>query len=128
MSDQEIEDPRFAHIKNTVLKLLDVDDSYWAELIWKEDNQTIIKDFLDTPTNIMLLIFLDPNEKLFLSLEMPSLRYMPSIVGYFLKNSPIVSAKNFKREISFGNIFDLPLNQYQTLFEEVFKFTIYSFY
>lgn len=116
---EETKDSRLDHIKIIATKLMNVSESHWSELIEKEKNEAIIKVFLDMPTIILLLIFLDEDEKLVLSLEMYSSRYKPKMVAYFLKNNPIVSSENCKEEIVFGSIRDMPLGQYQTLFEKV---------
>ncbi|GFY37840.1 dynein beta chain, ciliary [Trichonephila inaurata madagascariensis] len=119
MATPESEDIRMEHIRITSQQVLDYDIGHWKELIWKEENQAIIKDFLDTPATTLLLVHFDKNEKLILSLELPSKHYIPKNVCFFLKSNLIISVDNYKEEITFGNISDLPLNQYHDLFGKV---------
>ncbi|XP_035210013.1 dynein beta chain, ciliary-like [Stegodyphus dumicola] len=121
MSSQlpESEDLRIDHIRNVTLQLLDIDHSFWVDFIWKEENQAIIKDFLDSPTTVMLLAFCDRNGKLRLSVEMPERPPMPNILAFFLKHNAVISVTDCKAEISFGNIYDKPLNHYYECFEKV---------
>lgn len=119
------DDCRIDHIKNTTLQLLNVSYSQWAVFISKEENQETIKDFLENPTTKFLLLNLDQNGKLLLSSEFSSFSYVPPKMAYFTKKSSVVSSENCKREIHFGNLCDMPLNQYKTIFEKVYFNTCY---
>ena len=118
-------DPRADHIKNSTLKLLNITESDWTELMLKEKSQDIIKEFLDSSTPIFLLFYLDQNGKLTLCSEFPSAKYVSPKYAYFLKNNSPVSSKNFKREITFGNFCNTPLSQYKKIFEKVYL-TVYK--
>ncbi|GFU00157.1 dynein heavy chain 9, axonemal [Nephila pilipes] len=119
MTTSESEDHRMEHIRITSQQVLNFDVGQWKELIWKEENQTIIKDFLDTPGTTLLLVYFDINKLLALSLELPSRPPVPKNVCFFLKRNGVISTDNYKEEIIFGNICDFPLNQYQDLFGKV---------
>lgn len=116
----ESEDCRIEHIKNTTLQLLNVSYTQWAALISKEENQETFKDFLESPTTEFLLLYVDQDENLLLSSEFPSFIHFPAKIAYFSKKSSVVSSENCKREINFGNLCDMPLNQYKRIFETVY--------
>lgn len=116
----ESEDCRIDHIKNTILQLLNVSYSQWTVFISKEENQETIKDFLENPATKFLLLYLDKDGKLLLLSEFPPFSYVTPKIAYFTKKSSVVSSENCKREINFGNLCDMPLNQYKRIFEKVY--------
>lgn len=120
MSLSEHEDIRMFHIGISAQQVLAFSTNEWKETIRKEENQSLIKDFLETPTKNLLLVYFDLTEELTLSLEVLNNRLpMPKRLCIFLKNCKTVSLDNYKQEIIFGNICDFPLNQYQDLFGKV---------
>lgn len=121
MSNEENEDLRTIYIKHNCLQLLHLDVSFWDELIWKEDNQAIIKEFIDVPSASLLLFYLDHNSKLMVSLDVPASKTMPEIIAYFVKNNVAISEDNYKLEVMYGNIDNSPLMQYHKLFNKVPK-------
>ncbi|KAF8767678.1 Dynein beta chain like protein [Argiope bruennichi] len=119
MTTPESEDSRIEHIQITSQQVLNYDISHWKELIWKEENQAILKDFFDTPATILLLVYFDKNDKLTFSIELPKRPPLSPKMCFFLKNNIVISMENYKEEIIFGNICDFPLIQYQELFGKV---------
>ncbi|CAL1286497.1 unnamed protein product [Larinioides sclopetarius] len=119
MTTPESEDSRIEHIRITSQQLLNYDITHWKELIWKEENQAILKDFFDSPSTILLLVYFDKNDMLVFSIELPNRTPMPGRMCFFLKNNIIITTENYKEEIIFGNICDFPLVQYRELFGKV---------
>ncbi|KAG8192248.1 hypothetical protein JTE90_014106 [Oedothorax gibbosus] len=120
MSQSDSEDIRVNHISISAQQIMAFGSNEWEETFQKEENKTLIKDFLDTITSNILLIYFDTTEKLVFSSEIKNSNLpLPKRLCFFLKNRKAVSMANYKQEIIFGNLSDFPLNQYQNLFKKV---------
>nr|XP_042913191.1 dynein beta chain, ciliary [Parasteatoda tepidariorum] len=115
----EPEDIRFNYIQTVSQQILNYALKCWKDIIWNEDIQAIIKDYLEGSEILTLFIYLDQDNSLKITLKLPQKSPIPAKICFFLKRNVIVSDTDYKRELSFGCIYDYPLQEYQYIFSRV---------
>ena len=122
-------DVRVVFLGEYTLGTLKLKPDKWAKCIGVEENFVIIKDFLEKPEQMMLILCVTPA-----GLLQPGLQFSPSgktKAVYFIKRAQAaIVTDNVKSQLMFGDLSYSPLDQMSSLIDDVsiyVAFYLYSF-
>ncbi|KAM7360514.1 dynein heavy chain at 93AB isoform 2-T2 [Cochliomyia hominivorax] len=112
-------DPRLELMGSFVIKSLKLKPEKWTRVITVEEHKGIIKEFLDRPTPVVLIIILTQSAQLVPSTTFP-LSQLKSKGVYFIKKHPLpIPREDCNKFIIYGDLATRTIDQLSALVEEV---------
>ena len=113
-------DQRFEFMGSYVQKTLKLKPEKWLRVITVEEHKNVLKEFLDRPTPIILIIILTPAAQLVPTTTFPLTQLKSNGVYFIKKRACAVPRENCDSYLIVGDLATRSIDQLSSLVDEVF--------
>ncbi|CAH2050780.1 unnamed protein product, partial [Iphiclides podalirius] len=113
------QDPRFDFIGSYAVKSLKLKPEKWMRLVSVEEHRSILKEFVDKPFPVLLVVVLTHSAQLVPVISFPC--YLKNKAVYYIKKKPdVVPKENCADMVIFGDLAPRLIDELASLVDEVF--------
>lgn len=117
------QDPRFDFIGSYAVKSLKLKPEKWMRVLSVEEHRSTLKDFVDKPFPVLLVVVLTHAAQLVPVISFPC--YLKNKAVYYVKKRPdVVPKENCSEMVIFGKYLDLIYFVYKVLYSVSFRIKV----